>query len=455
MINPENPIVILVDNKRRDLPGIALIAHHIRSMGVECHLEPLESFRAALGAYRPGMIVFNHVFASQLADWTERLADVGVLTAVLSNEGMYLRDDDLEFNSGRHHRNAHIDNFFCWNRVHRDGLRKAGVFDKAQIDIVGVPRFDYYFEPWSQLLDKPTRREGGRPRILACTNFVLSRFWELPKEYADRFFEAWVTRMPRYVDYWGAVESHWKGQRRFLEYIKPLIESGKYDVVLRPHPSESRAVYDDWLKTLTDTERARVEYDTRSDISAQILSCDLEISGESCTTAVEAWIAHKPTVELVFDHHVIHHSAERSAGNVHCDDPAKIVGIVDEQLANPSQPHLQQIRKTYLEKWCATPDGNACRRVAEIAVAAVKAKKPADWSKLTFVDRRRALKLRATRAIGHAYHFSPLLPLKSLLFKKKYTIRKFTYDKSIQPQDVSAALKRIENADVGRLGRGG
>jgi hypothetical protein len=56
--------------------------------------------------------------------------------------------------------------------------------------------------------------------------------------------------------------------------------------------------------------------------------------------------------------------------------------------------------------------------------------------------------------IGHAYHFSPLLPLKSLLFKKKYSIRKFTYEKSIRPYDVEAALKRIENADIGRSRRG-
>jgi len=453
-MNKPDPVVILVDNKRRDLPGIALIAHHIRALGVECRLEPLESFRAALGAYRPGMIVFNHVFASHLAAWTKRLAEVGVLTAVLSNEGMYLREDDLEFNSGRYHADAHIDYFFSWNRVHRDGLKKTGVFQNSNIEVVGVPRFDYYFKPWSDLLERPLSGPKTKPRILACTNFVLSRFYKLPREHADRFFLAWVTRMPRYKDYWGAIESHWKSQRRFLEYIKPLVASGKYEIVLRPHPSEARAIYDKWLAELNPEERARIIYDTNANISAQILDCDLEISGESCTTAVESWIAGKPTVELVFDKHLLLFSDERSAGNVHCESASEIVRIVDEQLANPSQPQLREIRKNYLEKWCASPDGNACRRVAEVAVAAVKAKKPADWSKLQFVDYRRALKLRATRAIGEAYHFSPLLPLKSFLFEKRYTIRKFTYDKSIKPRDVEAALKRIEGADVRRPAHG-
>lgn len=451
MSKPTDPIVILVDNKRRDLPGIALIAHQIRALGVECHLEPLESFRAALGAYRPGMIVFNHVFASHLAAWTKRLADVGVLTAVLSNEGMYLHEDDLEFNSGRYHADAHIDYFFSWNRVHRDGLKKAAVFQNSKIEVVGVPRFDYYFKPWSNLLGHPPAGSRNKPRILACTNFVLSRFYELPREHADRFFLAWVSRMPRYKDYWGAVESHWKSQRRFLEYIKPLVASGKYEIVLRPHPSEVREVYDKWLDALDPVERSRIVYDTQANISAQILDCDLEISGESCTTAVESWIAGKPTVELTFDKHPVLFSTERSSGNVHCENPADIVRLVDEQLANPAQPQLREIRKSYLEKWCATPDGNACRRVAEIAVAAVRSKKPSDWGKLEFVDYRRAMKLRATRMIGHAYHFSPLLPIKSMLFKKKYAIRQFTYDKSIKPGDVAAARRQIENAELGRL----
>ena len=60
-------VVYLVDNKRRDLAMAALIALQLERRGIECVLEPLESYRAVLAADRPDMIIFNHFqpFGSQ------------------------------------------------------------------------------------------------------------------------------------------------------------------------------------------------------------------------------------------------------------------------------------------------------------------------------------------------------------------------------------------------------
>jgi surface carbohydrate biosynthesis protein len=439
----------LVDNRRRDLDSAALIGRHLNSFGVECFLEPLEAFRAVLGAYRPGMIIFNHLMAGHLVEWSKRLADVGVLTAVLSNEGMYLHPEDMLFNSGRFHPEGHLDHFYCWNEQHRASLQREDAYKQTQIEVVGVPRFDFYFEPWSRAVCQLTVGVRARPRILACTNFALSKFWELPRARGDKFFSGWASRLSRYADYWGAIESHWKSQRRFLEYIASLVTTGQYDLVLRPHPSEDPSIYQKWLAALPASSRARTTLDGESNISALILGCDLEISGESCTTAVESWIAGKPNIELVFDRHPMLYSAERSRGNVQCERPADLPGMVEGELACPERPELREIRRRYLEKWCATPDGNACRRVAEIAAAAVKSKTPANWSKLRANDYRRALKLRATRSVGLAYHFDPLLPAKSWLFKRRYAIREFAYDKAIKPGDVAAARRRLDLALAG------
>jgi surface carbohydrate biosynthesis protein len=437
-------VVLLVDNRKRDLDTAALIAHHLHGLGVTCFLEPLEAFRAVLAAYRPDMIVFNHLVAGHLVAWSKRLADMGVLTAVLSNEGMYLKSDDMRFNSGQFHGDGRLDYFFCWNGQHRDGLMREGVYQGAHIEVVGVPRFDFYFEPWSGLVYRAPAAARARPHILACTNFGLAKFWELPREHADRFYAGWASRMPLYEDYWGAIKSHWKSRRRFTEYLAPLVATGKYDITLRPHPTEDRKIYDDWIAGLPAAECERISVDAESNISSLILSCDLEISGESCTTAVESWIARKPTIELVFDRHPVLYSEERSRGNVHCDDPAALPGLVERQLASPLQSELWPVRSEYLEKWCATPDGNACRRVAETAAAAVKAKRPTDWSKLSANDYRRAAKLRTWKSLGLAYHFDPLLRMKSWMFKDRYAIKRYTYEKSIKPADVELARKRID-----------
>jgi surface carbohydrate biosynthesis protein len=173
-------IVLLVDDKKRDLAGVTLIAHQLDRQGVDCILEPLEAFRAVLAAYRPAMVIFNHLSASHLVDWSKRLARMGVLVGVLPNEGIAYDLDQLRFGAQRHHSGAHIDYFFCWNGVHRGALLEAGVGERARVELVGVPRFDFYFEPYSRAFrpERTTPRE--RQKILLCTNFAFAKFRDLP-----------------------------------------------------------------------------------------------------------------------------------------------------------------------------------------------------------------------------------------------------------------------------------
>ncbi|MEX2129069.1 MAG: surface carbohydrate biosynthesis protein [Xanthobacteraceae bacterium] len=449
------PVVMLVDNRRRDLDVAVLIANRLRSLGVECILEPLEAYGAVLAAYRPGMVVINHLFASHLAAWSRRLQEMGVLTAVLSNEGIIRNAEARRFQSGRYHRDGHVDYFFCWNELHRDALLQEGIYRGAQVEVVGVPRFDLYFEPWSRLLHPPKCDRRARPRILICTNVGLAKFREIPRELGDRHFAQWANHIPNYGDYWKRVETQWKARQRFVEHSAVLAATGRYDIVLRPHPSEDVEFYQEWLSSLPPAQRDRVRIDSNGNISSLIMDCDLEIADESCTTAVESWIAGKPTIGLVFDRNSPLYFEERSRCHIHCDDPEKLPALVEQQLANPSQSELQEVRRQHLAKWCASPDGKSCQRVAEIAANAVLSKRPSDWSKLTANDYRRAAKLRAYRKLGLAYHYDPLLTLKRALFGNRYAIKHYSYEKSIKPRDVVAARERLGRALESDADRGG
>jgi surface carbohydrate biosynthesis protein len=444
--NRSQPVVLLVDDRQRDLDQATLIGYHLQSFGVECVLEPLEAFRGVLAAYRPGMIIFNHLNGSHLVNWSKRLAEIGVLVGVLPNEGIAHDEEAQRFLAGRYHKDSHVDYFFCWNESHRKALADEGFRDRTQIEVVGVPRFDFYFEPWLRTVRPPPPRKSSRPRVLVCTNFGVAKFKDLPPKKVDRFFAAWADRVPLYRDYWALVESNWNSRKRFLDYLEALLGADKYEVTLRPHPREDLDFYKIWMEAQPLLRRAHLRLDGGESVSSVILDCDIEVSGESCTTAVETWILGKPTVELVFDRHPGFYMEERSRGNVHCDDPVKLSDIVERQLASQVDPKIREIRRQYLEKWCATPDGNACRRLAEIVARAVKSKRPADWSMLSANDYRRAAKLRALRAFGLAYHFDPSLALKSRLFRQRYKIRQDAYDKAIKPCDVAGARERLERA---------
>jgi len=434
-----------VDSKTRDLDVATLIAFHLRKLGVECHLEPLEADRAVAAAYRPAMIVFNHLTASHLVAYSKRLAEMGVLTAVLPNEGIQYDDDASRFYAGRHHNGAHIDYFFCWNERHRETIRQQGFYKETHVEVIGVPRFDFYFKPWSESVYTPTQDSSARPKILVCTNFGTAYFYELPREHADKLFAPWAGRIPIYSNYWRSIEAQWQSRTRFFGHLKALIDSDKYEILLRPHPMEDAAYYRRWLDKLPPTQLAHIRIDSTSNITPLILDCDLQISCETCTTALESWIADKPTVELVFDRDPLWYFEEQAKANVPCEDPSKLVSLVDNQLSHSLFPELREARRKHLEKWCSSPDGSSCLRVAEIIAEALRNKQGANWSKLTANDYRRAMKLKSLRGLGVAYHFDLLLPLKRVLFSQRYAVKDFSYRKSIKPRDVSEARSRLEN----------
>ncbi len=435
------PVVILVDNKVRDLNVAAVVAHQLESEGIACRLEPLEAFRAVVGAHRPSMIIFNHLNGGQLVRWSQRLAEIGVLTAVLPNEGIVYDQTSRDALSGRFHRDAHVDNIFCWNESHKQSLLAQGIFGNAQIDVVGIPRFDIYFVPWSKLLPPAPARQSNRPRVLLCTNFVFARF---NHEQAKQTFGGWEKYNPAAKHYWGAVLSHRASRIKTLEFASAILADGRFELVLRPHPNEDHEIYEDWLAGLSEEQRAGVVYAPKINIGSLILDCDLHVACETCTTSIEAWIATKPTLALIFDKHSFHYNETHNAPNIPCDDPNAFSDLVARQLSQPVPPEKMALRLQHLETWCASPDGGSVGRIVAAISKALRNRRAPNWSKLGAGDMRRAIKLKAYNHIGQAYHFDPLLWLKASLFPKRYAMKTRAYRKSILPADVAQARQHVQ-----------
>jgi len=440
---------MLVDNKRRDLMVAALLAHHLEERGAVCHLEPLEAYQGVLGAHRPDLIIVNHLLAPHLVHYSQRLRDLGVLVAVLPNEGILYDENVLEFNAGKHYNGAHIDLFFCWNEVHKRALEKQGFGGRTHIEVIGVPRFDFYFAPWSSVFDLQPKSDDGRRRVLFCTNFVFAKFHDLPKMEADRFFGQWKDKIAAYRDYWSMVEVNHRARQKMFTFLEELARQTQFDVVLRPHPSEEIAIYRRWLDGLKPEQRQRFTLDQETNITQLILSCDLEISCETCTTALESWIAKKPTVELVLEKHPVFFHPHIAALNATCDRAEQLVDVIGKELSS-SRAAVEGGRAGHLAKWCHSPNGTSTGQMAEAIVREISDHPRPDWSKLAANDRRRAMKLRLMNRFGQAYHFDPLLPIKSRLFKSRYQLKSFSYRKSIMPRDVTEARARIERGLEGK-----
>lgn len=427
--------VLLVDNRGRDLDVASLLAFQLRKRGIECYLEPLEAFRAAV-AHKPGIIVFNHLFASHLAKWSNRLNDLGVLTAVLTNEGL-ANEAELRYQSGAKHSYGHIDLFFCWNERHKHIMLDVGAYPEAKSEVVGVPRFDFYFKPWSRIIESKNSRQRNKQRVLFCTNTGFAQFRGAPKDSVQRQFAQWSSNIDGYNDIWQIIELDWHARERLLEFAGALASNQKFEVILRPHPLENPSFYLDWA-----SRNPRVRVDSTTNISGLIMDADMVISAIECTTGLEGWIAKKPVIGLS-----VGPETDRSSGHVICSDPSIISELAENELAD-SQDYLRETREAILQDWCGFSDGRASDRIADKIATALFEKSPADWSKLDLSDHRRAARLRIMRAIGEAYHYSPLLNLKHKFSPEKYRVKLTAYRKTIKPNDVLRAMKRYSFIDA-------
>jgi len=434
-------VVILVDNKKRDLPGCALIAHHLETgFGINCVLEPLESWRACIAAYKPNFILFNHLTAMHLVRFSHRLKEMGVLVGVLPNEGISYDSEVLDYNAGRYHSDAHIDHFFCWNKAHQDALvRNLKNFD-GEIHVVGVPRFDYYFAPWKDLFFKPQEYDRRRPRILICTNFVFARYQDWPKPHVDKIFSPWKDRISAYANYRDLIEVCVRSRSKIFQYLEAILRGTKCNIDLKPHPSENHKPYLSWFEKLPLEYKARVKVCLTELIWEVLPLCDLEISCERCTTALESWILGKPTIELVFEKHPRFFDELSARPNRLCDSPKKLPAMIEETLKNPVQEDLQKLRRQHLDEWCAAPSGISSRKIAEIIAEAIGHGGDPKWN-FTLQDWRRALKLKIKNFLGLAYGSNPWKLIMGLLPGQQMDP---TEAKFIRPTDVREWRERLQ-----------
>jgi surface carbohydrate biosynthesis protein len=431
-------VVILVDNKRRDLPGAALLAHHLERNGVEVFLEPLGAWRAVLAAYKPHMIIFNHLLGSHLVRYSRELHERGILVGVLPNEGILYNEEVLEFNASKFHNDAHIDYFFVWNEAHKRAIEKAGNPNIKRVEIVGVPRFDFYFPPLVPPKTTPS------PTILVCTNFVFAQYLDKDPSVADRLFAPWKDRVSSYRDYWDLIRTNHRSRELFFRHLDAIVSSEKnYNVILKPHPGEDVTPYEEWYAALDPETKKRVRFDRESLIWELIPQCDAEIACETCTTTLESWIAGKPTIELLLEKHPVFYHEFLSRMTLTCDNPERIEEVIEEALSRKGEEEFAPMRREHLARWCASPDGHATERLASLITDAVEKTSP-NFDDIDLSHRRKGWKLRFLHSLEKPYNYKPLSLLKGKIFPKRHHEILRIYDKTIKPEDVRHWSRRLE-----------
>lgn len=361
-------IAIVVDNPRRDLRGMVLLAHQFAKRGAECFLVPMYQQGYDLPLLAPDMVVLNYARESNRS-LLECYRELGISVAVLDTEGGVLSESgfDSPSNWARSFRQSGLSSlvdYYCfWGHAVHDAFVRHSGMDAANLCVTGCPRYDLCNPPWDAMLTYP--RRGF---VLVNTNFsainpaftrsheheqqlFLQQGWEA--DYVRRLFAELQEVFPRY-----------------LAAIKSVATAlPDRTVQIRPHPFENDTVYREYFAGVPN-----VVVDGAGDIFNALRGAD-SIVHLNCGSSIDAIRMGKAPISMEFLNTEVmrRHAPLPSRVSCHARDLADLAALISDEPLRSSRYDLAGARRE-IEPWYFLSDGRAAERVAEFLLAAVRGK---------------------------------------------------------------------------------
>ncbi len=383
----EDPrIALVVDHPQRDLGGLVLTALALCARGATCHLVPANIAPRELWALAPDLVVLNY-FRRSNEPTAAAMRRAGIRFALLDTEGAVWEDfesyRELLWNDAGLLRSAAV--ACTWGEWLAQETVARGVFAPAQLRVTGCPRFDLYHPDWHPAVRATapdpaavgTSQQARRRRVLLNTNFstVNPRFASLAaKIHTSRHNFGWAPERITEI-----IAAEGEGMAGMIALARALAtDLPGAEIVVRPHPFEDPEPY---RRALADAANVRIV--AEGSVEPLIMSADVVVQ-RSCTTAIEAGLAGRPTVSprwvtAAFEMPVA------EAVSVPCADYATlrevVAAVLDGDFVMPTDVADAIARMTH--QYFHVLDGDAHQRVADAMMATLDGPRTVDVAECT------------------------------------------------------------------------
>jgi len=370
----KHKVLITIDHKWRDLPSYVYLGVLLKSRGykVEYFRNGIERF--AISGFQPNTIILNHAYSKERQKYLKYLDSSGVNIILLPTEGIPIIKENLPWYAGVGVDLSSVAVNFYWNKTMQSYVNNHPNLRKKSTKVVGVPRFDFYKEELNSLLmDKKTFcKKYNFPiyekNIVFATNYTSASFYEknfaflkkdidvLNPPFASEDEEE-LKKFPK-TD----LESRSIALDFFLELVKSYPDVG---FIIKTHPSEDQTFYHKYFSKKIESYKNRVLIISNEYIWNVLGIADIEIS-RSCTTAIEAWILEKPTIEIQLHPKELYTSKEHASGSVLVRNFSELHQAIESYLKDPFlEKEIILKRKNFIKKWCFKVDGKSSHRVID------------------------------------------------------------------------------------------
>ncbi len=356
-------IGIILDNPKREIDGVLLIAYHLIRQGHEAYIIPMYQQGVDVPLLALDGLIVNYARTSNRA-FLRAAKEMGVTVFVLDNEGSVITEKDVQTPTNPSHMrdtgvHSYIDHYLFWGRNQREAFARAAILPEDRLHVTGCPRYDVCSPHWRALLDYP--RDGY---VLVNTNFSTvnplftktasnekqafrSVGWD--SEYVDRLFHDLHQVFRRYLD--TVAELARRHPDRFF--------------VIRPHPFEDAGLYE---RTYAGYANIRVDGSGSVFNVIHHAACMLHLN---CQTAVETLLLDKLPVSMEFlNTGLLHrHYPLPSDISYRAADLNELDRILRDPESYRARYPAQELREKYVDPWFYLNDGNAAARVADQVIA--------------------------------------------------------------------------------------
>lgn len=443
-------IHLLCDQKWRDLPSLVAIKIALEAHGHRVLLSTIKDALPMMKAFRPDCVVFHHLFSRLNQRIAAALRAEGAIVVKLPTEGA-MRPELRPISHGSYSEAWPMDLCLAWSEPSAIAIRERWGLDSAAVPALGCTRFDFYTE---RFRDAVTPREQFcrqydidpcRPIVTWATAYQHAEV-DGAGERAEKFQRE--TEETGFADCYrkigldpSAIPHHHARSRAaatsaFLTLIAAMPE---VQFIIRPHPAENREYY---RAMFSGRNLPNVRFCPRDYIWNIISASDVHLH-RHCTTAVEAWMWDKPTVEMEFDPLPQLAWQDREEGSDIASSGDALISIVGRYLSGERiSPSRAAHRHDYIRTWFGPADGTRCRAAADAIDQLGSSRRPRRRSFLSLAE----VPVPFRQVAAATVRYGLARPPNASLFSRRSAAESDPQDKQITRRDVVRYAARVRNA---------
>src|SRR3989475_1448274 len=245
-------VVLVVDQKWRDLPGMVALAIWLEEAHrLSASLIPYWRWRESLVLGRPRAVVVSHMNGPRNRAIAETARSLGTRVAVIQTEGRPNNVELMEYAAGREVNARAVDLWFTWSETVRDHIVEAGVLPPDRVVVAGAHRFDVYRPPLSGVIvtrERFAAKYGldlSRPIVSLATNFTCTKYHRRNQRFLEGDWKSLgLSRLPSYSNPREFARLDWEARERTLGFVRTLLLARPHlQLILKPHPTEEHERY--------------------------------------------------------------------------------------------------------------------------------------------------------------------------------------------------------------------